>query len=91
MKKFFILLLLTISQNVMADCVCSCINGKVTPICSNAIDLTPICAPQVCPIAPPSIQPIDPPTVPPIGTKSCTNMQVFNAYTKQYEWKLICH
>ena len=90
MIKLLFLMLLLFSQSVMSDCVCRCVNGEVTPLCSNTLDLKPICSPQICPIVPPSIQPITPPTIPPIGTTGCQNQQVFNPYTHQYEWKLIC-
>ena len=59
-----------------ARCVCRCVNGDVQPICESAIDLPPICAPQICPLAPPSVTPIMPPTVPPIGTTGCEEKQV---------------
>jgi hypothetical protein len=66
------------------------VNGEVVPICRNAIDLEPICAPRVCPIVPPAIQPIPRPIVPPIGTKTCQPEQVYNEYTRRYEWKTVC-
>lgn len=73
-----------------AACICRCVDGSMQPICSNTIEVPPICPPTVCQIVPPSVQPIAPPIVPPIGTNSCQNQQVLNPYTNQYEWKLIC-
>ena len=73
-----------------ARCVCRCVNGDVQPICESAIDLPPICAPQVCPLTPPSIAPIMPPTVPPIGTTDCGEKQVLDPYTGRYEWRPVC-
>jgi hypothetical protein len=81
---------LLISGGVRADCVCRCVDGQVKAICQNAIDLKPICAPQVCQIVPPSVKPIQSPTVPPVGTKSCSQQQVFNPASGKYEWKSIC-
>jgi hypothetical protein len=73
-----------------AACTCTCINGSPEAVCSSAIDLRPICPPTICPIVPPSVRPIDTPRVPPIGTSYCTNQQVMNPYTHQYEWRQIC-
>lgn len=78
------------SQIAWGNCVCRCVNGEVVPICSNSMDMPPMCNMQMCPITPPSIKPIDPITMPPMGTTGCTNKQVLNPYTHQYEWKLIC-
>lgn len=74
-----------------ADCVCACVNGNVVPICESSIDLEPICAPRICPLTPPSIAPINPLTLPPLGTQNCTQQQVYNEYTMQYEWRQICY
>ena len=73
-----------------ADCVCRCVSGEMTPICSSSIDLPPICPAQICPITPPSIAPIPSPRVPPVGTRECRPEQVLNPYTGRYEWKSIC-
>jgi hypothetical protein len=90
MKLLISLYLLLISTFSYGNCVCRCVNGEMTPICSSSIDLPPICPPTVCPIVPPSVQPINPPVVPPIGTSQCQNKQVLNQRTGQYEWRLIC-
>ena len=74
----------------LAACQCTCINGNVQAVCTNAIEIRPICAPRVCPITPPSVRPLNTPSVPPIGTKTCRMEQVLNPYTNQYEWKRIC-
>ncbi len=81
---------LFVSSSAGAACVCRCVNGEVKPLCQNAIDLPPICAPLVCPIVPPRVEPIMPPKVPPVGTSSCHQEQVLNPYTRQYEWKIVC-
>lgn len=75
----------------LADCQCVCMNGEVQAICSNSIDMQPICAPRVCPITPPSIEPIQSPRVPPIGTSNCSEQQVYNEYSHNYVWKEICY
>ena len=90
MKLLISLYLLLISTFSYGNCVCRCVNGEMTPICSSSIDLPPICPPTVCPIVPPSVQPINPPVVPPIGTSQCQNKQVLNQRTGQYDWRLIC-
>lgn len=74
-----------------AACSCSCVNGQVQAICQNAMDLHPICSPQICPIVPPAVRPIQQPTVPPIGTSSCGKEQVLNPSTHLYEWQTVCH
>ena len=89
-KKLLIVLLLIFSQTIYANCVCRCMNGEMVPICSNTMEMPPMCPSQMCPMTPPSMKPMDPMTMPPMGTKSCTNQQVLNTYTHQYEWKLIC-
>lgn len=76
--------------NASAACVCRCVDGEVKAICSSSIDLPPICAPRICPLTPPSLEPLPRPTLPPIGTKTCRQEQVYNEYTKRYEWKTIC-
>lgn len=81
---------LTASMDADAACVCRCVNGSVQVLCSNSIDLPPICAPQICPITPPSIAPIQTPTIPPIGTTQCRQAQVFNPRTGQHEWREVC-
>ena len=73
-----------------AACQCACVDGHVQAICENAIDLKPICAPQICQIVPPSVRPIQAPTMPPIGTRSCGPHQVFNPQTGRYEWQSLC-
>ena len=73
-----------------ADCVCSCVNGENIALCSSTLDIEPICPPKICPIVPPSIRPIETPSIPPIGTTSCRNEQVYNQYTRRYEWQRVC-
>ena len=90
---FFLSVLVFLSfilNQAQAGCSCQCVNGQVRALCSSAIDIKPICSPRVCPITPPSVKPIDTPSIPPIGTKVCTNMQVYNDVTFQYEWKKVC-
>ena len=90
MRFFTITFLLLFSTHSFGNCVCRCVNGEMTPICSSSIDLPPICPPTICQLVPPSIQPISPPSLPPIGTSQCQNKQVLNPYSNRYEWKLIC-
>lgn len=77
-------------QRAYAECVCTCVNGQQKAVCSNALDIQPICPPRICPIVPPSIPPIQAPTIPPIGTTDCEMKQVYNEYARKYEWKQIC-
>jgi hypothetical protein len=73
-----------------ATCVCRCVNGEMQSICSNSIEVPPICPPTVCQIVPPSVAPVPTPMVPPIGATSCEPEQVLNPHTQQYEWRTIC-
>ncbi|HKU54911.1 MAG TPA: hypothetical protein VJP60_06075 [Rhizomicrobium sp.] len=73
-----------------AACQCACVDGQVQTVCQNAIDLKPICSPQICQLVPPSLRPIQAPTIPPIGTSSCAPQQVFNPSTRLYEWRTLC-
>jgi hypothetical protein len=90
MKFLLFCFLFLISTNSFGNCVCRCVNGEMTPLCSNSLDLPPICPPTICPIVPPSVQPISPLYIPPIGTSQCQNKQILNQRTGQYEWRLIC-
>lgn len=73
-----------------ANCVCRCVDGEMQPLCSNSIDIPPVCMPTVCAIVPPSITPITPPSIPPLGTSECSQRQVQNPDTGRYEWQRVC-
>lgn len=91
MKKLLISSALSlVSLGSYAACTCQCVNGQMQPICNNSMDMPPICPPTICPMTPPSVAPISPPAMPPLGTSQCSNEQVLNPYTRQYEWKRIC-
>ncbi len=74
----------------LATCVCRCVDGEMVPVCTNALDLPPICPPTICPLVPPSIQPIQPPVIPPIGTTRCEQKQVWSEAQHRYVWREIC-
>lgn len=73
-----------------AACVCRCVGGQMQPLCSNSLDIPPICPPTICPLTPPSIAPIDTPSIPPIGTSFCRQRQVLDPYSGSYEWRRVC-
>lgn len=81
---------IVLSGVVWGECVCTCVNGTPQPLCSNALDMEPICSPRICPIDAPSIRPIESLSLPPLGTKACRNKRVLNPRTNQYEWKRVC-
>lgn len=89
-RILFMWLVLMVSLSASAACQCVCVGGAVRALCTGALDLPPICAPQICPLVPPSIAPIQAPTIPPIGTQSCQQRQVVNPYTGQYQWRTVC-
>ena len=92
-----ILLLVTLlggavlASNANAACQCVCMNGEVRAVCSSTLDIEPICPPRVCPITPPSVEPIQRPRVPPVGTSNCVQRQIYNEYTRRYEWREVCY
>lgn len=92
MEKLSISIVLLLSTFVAnATCKCVCMNGTVQAVCTNTLDIQPICSPTICPIVSPSVQPMQTPTVPPIGTTNCSPEQIYNQYTGQYEWKTVCY
>lgn len=82
--------MLTSGAPAHATCVCRCVDGQMQPLCSNSIDIPPVCMPTVCGIVPPSIAPITPPSIPPLGASSCSQRQVQNPATGRYEWQRVC-
>ncbi len=79
------------SSNASASCQCVCMNGEVRAICTSTLDIEPICSPRLCPQTPPSIEPIQRPRIPPIGTSKCVQKQIYNEYTRRYEWREVCY
>lgn len=73
-----------------AACTCTCVGGQVQAICQSAIDMKPICSPQICQTPPPSVRPPAAPTIAPVGTRSCSQQQVLNPVTHQYQWQTLC-
>ena len=78
------------STSTGSGCSCECVNGQMTPLCSSTLDIPPICT-GTCPLAMPGIAPISSPDMPPLGTKTCSNEQVYNSTTYQYEWRKVCY
>lgn len=78
------------STAAFSMCQCECVNGVNRPMCTSAMDMAPMCPPMQCPMMAPSLAPLNPPTLPPIGTRSCRQMQIYNQYTRQYEWQQVC-
>lgn len=74
-----------------AGCVCRCVDGQMQPLCSSSIDLPPICPATLCSLTPPSIAPLPSTQLPPLGTSHCSQRQVLNPATRQYEWRNICN
>jgi hypothetical protein len=85
-----LIIFISIPNILLAECVCTCINGRNQPLCESSMDFPPICPLIICPMEPPSIEPINPPTIPPIGTNECRQEQVLNPDTGRYEWKQVC-
>jgi len=79
------------AREARAACRCACVNGEVVALCSDSLEMPPICPPRICPIVPPAIEPIQPPRIPPLGTSQCRMKQVLNPSTGRYEWKEVCY
>lgn len=95
MKHFLFIIIVIVIQfftaKAWATCRCVCINGEVDAVCSSALDIKPICTLRICPLTPLSITPIQMPRIPPIGTSQCKQKQVYNEFTRKYEWREICY
>jgi hypothetical protein len=92
MKKWlFGIVVFGISFAAEADCYCACVNGIARPLCSNSLDIPPLCGAQLCPLPPPSIAPIPTPQVPPIGTSRCVPQQVYDYAIRRYVWREVCY
>lgn len=81
---------LAMTVQAHASCVCRCVDGKMQPLCSSSIDVPPICPATVCMIPPAAIAPMPPVGLPPLGTSQCSERQVLNPSTGQYEWRRLC-
>jgi len=81
---------LSLTAESEASCVCRCVDGQMQPLCESSIDVPPICPVMVCALVPPSVRPIQSPVVPPVGTSQCSQRQVLNPSTRQYEWRSVC-
>ena len=81
---------LLLTAEARASCVCRCVDGEMQPLCDSAIDLPPICPMTACAVVPPSVKPIQPLGIPPLGTSQCSQRQVLNPATRQYEWRSVC-
>jgi hypothetical protein len=72
-----------------AKCVCQCVEGRLQPRCTTSTDIPPACPLSVCEMTPPSIAP--PMQVPPVGGSQCSQRQVLNPSTRQYESRVVCN
>ena len=92
MRVFLILsFTLALITRAQASCECRCVGGETQALCSSSIDIPPICPTTVCPIPLPSIAPIRLSGLPPLGTTQCSQQQVLNPSTHQYEWRRVCN
>jgi hypothetical protein len=82
---------LALTAQARASCECRCVEGRTQALCTSSIDLPPMCPPMVCPIAPLSIAPLPRLRLPPLGTTQCTQRQILNPDTGEYEWHRVCH
>ena len=78
-----------LTLTAQAKCVCQCVEGRLLPRCTTSTDIPPACPMSVCAMTPPSIAP--PMQVPPVGGTQCSQRQVFNTATRQYESRVVCN
>lgn len=81
----------TIAASAYAGCSCACVNGRMQPLCTNALDVRPICPATTCSVPSAGVAPVQPSFVPPLGTKRCEQKQVTNPYSGAMEWKSVCY
>ncbi len=93
MSQRFVLAIIAafgLATQAHAACVCRCVDGTMRALCSNAVDVQPICPVTVCGMPPAAIAPIKPPRIPLPGTFQCEQRQVQDPVTLQYEWHRVC-
>lgn len=73
-----------------ADCACRCVGGAMRAVCSDAVELAPLCPPAICPLAPPSVRPVESPMIAPVGASDCRPRQVLDPVSLRYEWRTLC-
>lgn len=81
---------LLLTAEAQASCVCRCVDGEMQPLCESSLELPPICPLTVCTLVPPSVEPMQPLGIPPLGTSQCSQHQILNPSTRQYEWRSVC-
>lgn len=81
---------LAVPVQAQASCECRCVGGSMQSLCSSSIDIPRICPATTCELPPLSLAPIQAPPLPPLGTSQCSQRQVLNPETRQYEWRNIC-
>jgi hypothetical protein len=72
-----------------AHCYCRCVDGKVLPLCTNTVEVPPVCAARVCPPGPASLAPVVAPKLPPVGTTVCRQAQVCD-HRGNCRWRQVC-
>ena len=77
-------------QLALASCTCQCVGGHSRSVCSSAIDQPLQCSMYFCPGSGGSAKPPNIPMAPPQGASSCSQQQVLNPGTRQYEWRTLC-
>lgn len=71
-----------------AECICACVDGTNSAICSTDSELPPACAPELCPTVNYEIAPVDPDIIEPAGTQQCIMRQVEE--NGRYVWRSLC-
>jgi hypothetical protein len=81
------ILLECFSASVRAECVCTCINGRMAPLCTQVGDPPINCPATFCAVRPGVIDPIHPPTQSPFASCHYANVCNQNGVCKR---QLVC-
>ncbi len=87
---FAMLFVVAAAMPARADCLCTCVDGAVEPLCTSGFDVPPVCEPRFCPQPPPSLKPATYTEDRPEGAEDCDLKQVMNPHTEKYEWRVLC-
>ena len=77
------------ASEAFANCYCRCVDGASRPVCTNNLEVPPICSQQNCAVAP-SVQPVQPLDQSIGGSPMCDSVEVFNRRTGRWETRPVC-
>ena len=84
-----LLLTVALSSPLHAFCVCRCVDGRLQPLCTNTIEVPPVCPVRICPPGPATLPPVVAPKLPPAGTSACRQAQICDRHGS-CRWRQVC-